>query len=375
MPSVIILQRMIASYRVPLFRRLFKQFGWQVVSDPEFPHRFNQEPLVEPDYLLPYQFDATDPGNPYRTNIPIGKILRETKPKAVIAEFSLNMSSTYDLLLRRYFCRGPAVIFWSHGYNMHRGLDDPVQRFYQIPRIVLSKLADGHLCYTDEGANFLARYMSRDRLFVATNTVDIEPIRALAKQIGRVDGPGTPHLLTIGRLTPEKNVPMLVRAFLSFRKTHPQAVLTIIGDGDDADRTRDAAEDQLGKAIRMVGREYDDRNLSRYFCSADLVLFSGAVGLSVNHALAYGVPVMAFDRCRAGPGHGPEIAYVVDEVTGRRVGSYSESALESSLNEFFEQHQDPREDFARSIDEFVRDNLLLDRMIEGFGKVKSFLEK
>ena len=375
MPSVIILQRMISAYRVPVYRRLFEQFGWQVVSDPEFVYRFNKEPLNDPDYLLPYRFDAPDAGNPYRVKIPMGRILREIEPSAVIAEFSLSMSSTYDLVWRRRLRGGPAVIFWSHGYNMHRGLDEPVQRLYQIPRVVLSKLADGHLCYTQEGAEFLARYMSRDRIFVAHNTVDIAPMQALAKDIGRVDGPGTPHLLTIGRLTPEKNVPMLVRAFKSFRKNYPRAALTIIGDGVDADRTRDEVGDQLGKAIRMIGREYDERNLARHFCSADLVLFSGAVGLSVNHALAYGVPVMAFDRCRGGPGHGPEIAYVVDGVTGQRVGAYSEPAFASALIDFFERHKDPRRDFSESILEFANRHLVLDRMIEGFGRVKSFLER
>lgn len=166
---------------------------------------------------------------------------------------------------------------------------------------------------------------------------------------------------------------MLVRVFHKFRERFGEATLTIVGDGSDAERTRQAAGSELGGSIRMVGREYNEERLAEYFGQADLVVFSGAVGLSVNHALAYGVPVIAFDRTPTGPGHHPEIEYVKDFVTGLRVPEYNEARLLESLCQFMTKYPDPREKFAKSIRDFVDNNIAIDHMIGGFEKVNQFL--
>jgi hypothetical protein len=85
------------------------------------------------------------------------------------------------------------------------------------------------------------------------------------------------------------------------------------------------------------------------------------------------VPVMAFERTPRGPHHHPEIAYVVDSLTGHRVPDYSDAALLNALADFFLAHQDPKADFKESIARFVSENLILDTMIEDFRKVDGFL--
>ncbi|MGZ9035397.1 MAG: glycosyltransferase, partial [Rhodospirillales bacterium] len=89
--------------------------------------------------------------------------------------------------------------------------------------------------------------------------------------------------------------------------------------------------------------------------------------------LAYGVPVIAFARTPEGPFHHPEIAYVVDGVTGRRVPTYSDEAMITALREFLTQHPDPKAAFANSIRSYVEANLTLDGMIREFGKVDAFI--
>ncbi len=46
----------------------------------------------------------------------------------MISEFSLRMSSTYELVARCRLLGAPVVLFWFHGYNMGRGLATPDQR-------------------------------------------------------------------------------------------------------------------------------------------------------------------------------------------------------------------------------------------------------
>ncbi len=375
MSSVIILQRVVPHYRVPLFRRLYSEFGWPVVTARQPPKGSHLELVEDEAFIRPFELEFPDPDNLYRVNVPVGQILRDTKAEAVIAEFSLRMTSSYYLLARRRLRSAPITVFWSHGYNMERGLAGLKPWLYQLPRIGLLKLADAHLCYSEEGVEFLSRFFPRDRLFLVPNTLDLAPMRELAKRIGHVEPPGMPHLLTIGRMLPDKNFPMLIKVFKQFRKSFPDAKLTIIGDGPAMAQVREAAGPDAAESVRLAGREYQEENLARYFLSADLVVFPGAVGLSVNHALSYGIPVMAFDRVPGGPKHHPEIAYVRDGVTGHRIPDFSEDALLRALIDFFCRYGSPRSHFAEPIRQFADREMTLARMIAGFAQLRSFLRQ
>ncbi|HRK95909.1 MAG TPA: glycosyltransferase family 4 protein [Rhodospirillales bacterium] len=372
MSQTVVFQRVVAHYRLPIFERLYREFGWIVATSRSAPE---YKKLVHEDYDFIRRFDIQFPNkdNPFEAKVPIRQIIEETKATAVISEFGLRMNSTYELPWIRRTRGKPIVLFWSHGFNMERGFASAKQKLIQSPRVVLSRLIDGHLCYSDEGRDFLARFIPRERLFVAPNTIDVGSLHIAAQEVAPAPAPGRPHLIAVGRLTPDKEIPRLVRLFLGLKAHIPGAGLTIIGDGPDADKVRAAAGLELGKSVIMTGAEYDETKLAAYYHSADVAVFSGAVGLSVNHALAYGVPVVAFARTPEGPYHHPEIAYVVDGVTGRRVPTYSDEAMIEALREFLGKHPDPKAAFAASIREYVNANLTLDGMIREFGKVDAFI--
>lgn len=374
MPEIIVLQRVVTHYRLPVFERLWRDFGWVVVTS-KAPPRGTQLNLVDSDhdFIQRFDFGFPDPENAFRCNVPFQQILKETGAKAVISEFSLRMSSTYELVARRRLLGAPITLFWSHGYDMGRGLATLGQRLRQWPRFALARMADGHVCYSAEGKAVLERYMPSERIFVAHNTLDVTSLQALARRVVPLPPSGRPSLLTIGRITEDKDFPRLVGVFLRFRASFPDAVLTIVGDGPDAERTRMASGDELGRSIIMVGEEYDEERLAGHYLTSDLVVFPGAVGLSVNHALAYGVPVLAFERTPAGPHHHPEIAYVVDGVTGRRVPDFSDAGLLEALVEFCSEHPDPKADYKESIARFVGEKLTLDAMMRDFRNVDGFL--
>ncbi len=374
MPDIIVLQRLVTHYRLPVFERLWREFGWVVVTS-KAPPRATHLNLADGDhdFIHRFDFEFPDPGNAFRCNVPFRRILRDTGAKAVISEFSLRMSSTYELVARRRLLGAPITLFWSHGYDMGRGLATPGQRLRQWPRFALARMADGHVCYSAEGKTVLEAHMPSERIFVAHNTLDVTPLQDLAKRVVPPPPPGQPSLLAIGRITEDKDFPRLLRVFLRFRERFPDAALTIVGDGPDAERTRAAAGDELGRSIVMVGEEYDEERLAGHYLASDLVVFPGAVGLSVNHALAYGVPVMAFERTPQGPHHHPEIAYVVDGVTGRRVPDFSDAGLLDALVEFCSEHANPKADYKESIAGFVGEKLTLDVMMEDFRAVSAFL--
>ena len=333
---------------------------------------FLKSELDEP-FLLPFDITFPDPNNHYRANVPLGEILRQTGAKAILAEFSLRMDSTYKLVARRRLSGHPVTLFWSHGYNMERGLSSLTGRLLQVPRVALHLLADGIVCYSAEGKSFLQRYMDPNRVLVVRNSIDVSPMQALSSTVGHPERPGWPSLLTIGRMTPDKEIPRLVHIFRQFRSRFPNAALTIVGDGPDFPQIRQAVGEDLGDAVMLAGEIYDEDHIARLFRSADLAVFPGAVGLSVNHALAYGVPVMAFERTPRGPHHHPEIAYVVDGVTGFRVPQYTNDAMVDALCGFFARNPNPKLSFHGSIVKYVTENLTLDAAMKDFRNVRDFL--
>jgi glycosyltransferase involved in cell wall biosynthesis len=120
------------------------------------------------------------------------------------------------------------------------------------------------------------------------------------------------HMVFVGRLDPVKGVPLLLEAFAQIRARHPQARLTVAGDGRIRARLEARAR-ALGVADVVDFPGYlDETQVAELLTRADLmVLPSFAEGLPVvlMEAMASGLPVIATQIAGV-----PEL--VVDGVSG-----------------------------------------------------------
>ena len=82
--------------------------------------------------------------------------------------------------------------------------------------------------------------------------------------------------------------------------------------------------------ICFVGPCYDESELGRLFLSSDICVVPSAAGLSVMHAMAFGLPVITDNNFSR---HGPEVEAVDEEVTG---GFYQAGSLESLSDKVIE---------------------------------------
>ena len=105
---------------------------------------------------------------------------------------------------------------------------------------------------------------------------------------------GSPSLIAVGRLAPQKGFDLLLRAFASFRESHPGAVLTILGEGPQRAALENlAAELGITAAVRMPGHSGE---VLRAIAGADLLVSSSRYeGFSnvLLEAMAAGTPVVA----------------------------------------------------------------------------------
>lgn len=371
--STVILQRVVPHYRVPLFERLHREFGWIVATDIARDGRGLNVAQGDPPWLRRFRFRRSR-NHEYRALVPTGAILSALRPQAIISEFSPQLSSTWRLSADALLGRGGTrkLVYWSQGPNLERGFRGASALGSQALRLALLAPAHAQIVYTPEGADYLRRRLPGNRpIFVAGNTVDIGafPGRDIDSSPGN---PAEAHLLFVGRLTPDKRVPMLVEAFARARQSLPGIRLTIVGDGPDRAAVERAAQ-TLGGSVVLAGAVYDERATASLMQSASLFVYAGSIGLAANHALAYGIPILIFDEPGPGAHHHPEHRYVVDGLTGFRVAPPTSEALAGKIVELGRMKVPPRRSMGPRIHAYARDMLSLDNMVRGFRQLNGYL--
>jgi len=134
---------------------------------------------------------------------------------------------------------------------------------------------------------------------------------------------GAPLVLYVGRVAPEKNVALALRAFEATRAESPTAHFVVVGDGPQR-----AALEPAHPDVRFVGARHGEL-LAACYASADLFVFPSLTDTFGNvtlEALASGVPVLAFDVAAAAE-------HVVDGVSGRLVPAGDDAAFAAALRE------------------------------------------
>ncbi|MFC5576449.1 glycosyltransferase family 4 protein [Lysobacter niabensis] len=155
--------------------------------------------------------------------------------------------------------------------------------------------ADATLVPTRELQQFLQENGFNDVVLLprAVDTRLFDPARrdpALRAQWGVDDG-GIAAIY-VGRIAPEKNLDLAVRAFRELQKSRPDARFVWVGDGPARARLQQDNPDFIFCGIQR------DETLARYFASGDLFVFpshSETFGNVTLEAMASGVPTIAFD--------------------------------------------------------------------------------
>ena len=222
------------------------------------------------------------------------RLVRRLKPDVILSGMAhLNF---LVLLLRPFYPFGTRVLVRQNGTVSAAlsfgGQPGSTRLLYRL----LYRYADRVICQSAAMAKDLARSWGfrRARLAVLPNPVDVDEIRtAIAKNPVLWSGPG-PHLLAVGRLSPEKGFDLLLRALVTVRERFPSAELVIAGAGrEEAALKAECRELGLEAAVRFAG--YVDHPAA-YFARASLfVLSSRHEGLpnALLEAAAGGLPIIA----------------------------------------------------------------------------------
>ncbi|MDJ0699524.1 MAG: glycosyltransferase family 4 protein [Woeseiaceae bacterium] len=219
--------------------------------------------------------------------------LREPIDTIVLGGNPRYLSSVLAMLIAKV--RGIRVVSWGHA------MSSTSRSFRSWIRIRLMYLADVILLYYAEEITRLPAALRR-RAVGIDNSIDTGKIAEVAQSISAAEiaahslryGLGdSPLLVTIGRVTSKANLEVVIRALSIAGERGCPAKLAVIGDGPEVARLRQLADDlHVSESVIWVGALFEEDAIGTWMKSADLFVYGGAVGLSLIHAFAYGLPAV-----------------------------------------------------------------------------------
>ncbi len=366
----LIFQRILPYYRLPVFRRLYNQFGAIVCHSEERKGASLTSAWREADFpqcLIPRMYLV---GKETAALQHVLAPLRRYRPTIVISEFAVAYASLWLLMLLRPVFRFK-LLLWTHGISNDEIFQPLASGRGKLARWLLSR-ADGIICYSRERRNMLAAALGAQapKLYVASNTIDTsaqfqlyDRFEAVGREsIRRELGCGSGLMLVyIGRLIQDKGIKLLLRAFDRI-SNELSITLHIIGDGPE--RTNVEEQARRNPLIRFHGAIWDEEVTGKILYAADLCLNPGYVGLSIVQCFSFGTPLLTCRSSEEGPFHSPEIEYLQPGVNGLYAEARPEAIAEAAISLL----NDPErlQAMSAAARQTAETECSLDRMMEGF---------
>jgi glycosyltransferase involved in cell wall biosynthesis len=344
-------------YRVSVynyFNRRFAEFGWEwlVLTD-----RIQAQNRIPPRFQieeLPFNFGH------YRRRI------SELNPDVVILFLHLKDPIHWPLI-HWLKMSGIPVAEWTKTRN----LDDPNNRLKNMMFGYVNWLSDGLILYSAGLVTNLTK-KQREKAFVANNTINHEEFPAVTEDRDEIkqslEIPFKKVVLFVGRMGVDggrKRVDCLIELF---REMEGQdAGLVIVGSGMSLEWQK-----RMNPLTTLYLNEVHDpenRQIARIFKMADLCVIPGHVGLGLNQALYYGLPVITMDGKQP-----PEIAYLHSGINGYIVPTNDVGQLRSRILELLNDDA-LRARFAVAARDGFMKEASIEAMFQGFKGCVDFIEK
>ncbi len=200
------------------------------------------------------------------------------------------------------------LVWWSHGKFKNKSY------IGRLARKLLYNNSDAIMLYSNDGINVIKSIGVTKPILVSVgnclNNIDygfniLESIEK-PKEIFRI--------VFSGRLTKDKNIPLLIKALFNFNKQiNTKWECCIVGDGEEKVNIENLIKIlDLSVNIKLLGAKYGNE-LAPIFKNAHLMVIPSAVGLGIVHAFSYGIPVVTCDKMSS---HGPEVELLEPGITG-----------------------------------------------------------
>ncbi len=345
MKKVLLVSNKVFHYRVSnynYFSRRFREEGWELCVRANELQRNNPFPLEFDFKEMPFRF-----GN-YRREI------ERLRPDVVILFLHLKNLIIWPLL-HWLKLRGIPVVYWNKGINLE--VRNP--RLRNLPFYYIHSMSDAIILYSRHELTHI-HPRNRHKVFVANNTLNFTSfpeICASKEQLKReFDIPFEKLVLFVGRMRPVKKVHHLIQAFNAI--DDPRYGCVIVGDAMGLDLKGMIK----GSNIRYLGeiQDADNIQISKLFKMSDLFVIPGDVGLGLNQAFYWSLPVITEQGLQP-----PEIHYLEPGRNGFIVRENDVAELTRRMVQLLEDDELRARFSANAREDILRD-ASIETMFSGF---------
>ena len=293
LPKILLISNEVMHYRVPVynyFHRRFREYGYEfgVIAN-----QLQRENRKKPQFELqeiPFNFGA------YK------RAISEAKPAAVI--LFLHMKDLFIWPLMHWMkMSGIPFAFWTKGGNW----DAKGSKWRYLIFNYVHALSDSLILYA-QPCKDLIRPQYHSKSFVANNTVNFDDYPAVSESKEEIkrefEIPFAKTVIFMGRMAAgggRKKVDCLIEIFRTLERT--DVGLVLVGSG-----LSEELKARLNPRNTIyLGEVQDDKDMqiSKLCKMADVCAIPGHVGLGLNQAFYWGLPVITQED-----DHPPEVFYL-----------------------------------------------------------------
>jgi len=220
--------------------------------------------------------------------------------------------------------------------------DKPRKLYKELIKKFIVKLADASWCYGTASRNYLVKLgMKEEKIFIrcqATINDEIEKTYLsyleLRDELKRKYNFKPKNFIYVGRLSSEKNVETLIRAFANVKNDNWG--LIIVGDGPLKEKLEGLIKDLNLKEVYFVGGK-SWKEVPKFYALADVFVLpsiSEPWGLVVNEAMVCSLPIIISNKV------GASFDLVREGENGYIFNPYNQKELEEIMLKFIEEKVD-----------------------------------
>ena len=313
MKKILLISNRVMHYRSRIYNKffdMFKELGYEFhVASNDF---------QKVDFPIRYiRHDA-----PFSTKN-YTRLINEIKP-----DVCLNFLHLKDKLIipLTFYCRWKKIpmIYWNHGIN----IKTPDAKLKNSIFHFIHTISSAIILYSPAQLKYLSK-RNQKKTFIAKNTLDFSDVDRKAlrtpEEVKAAYGIKEKRVvLYISRILPYKGLDILLEQF----KNRPEIALVVVGGG--ISEQQQAIIDS-NPHYYYLGEKYG-KEVDEIYQIGDVFSTPGHIGLALNQAMFWGIPVVVLNRI-----HAPEIIYLKQGENGFIVDS--EAELKTKICEICENRE------------------------------------
>ncbi|PTQ89777.1 glycosyltransferase [Agitococcus lubricus] len=305
-PVLMLVQPIIAAYRVPEFEEMAKDWLIDVYADiPDAKQGFGSLALDKEKFrsiTATPTYSLLNGKLNYQSGLLKG--LLHKKPDAIFITANIRSISYWLILIAAFLYRIP---LYSHGQGLYRKTS--LNFFLRAMYSLIVGLSTAYICYSELSRQSMIKHRVAFsyKIKVAENSLrNFYPILPTNKNHEEMG------VMFIGRLRHGSNIQLLIEVLDELRGEYPNLSLHVLGNGTEYKKLED--KQQHNDWIKLYGSVYDQQKIAEISKHCFVGCYPGDAGLSVVHYMSMSLVPIVHDSLHFHMG--PEPSYVINKQNG-----------------------------------------------------------